>query len=101
MPIETPTGIVIKVSGGSGTGAVTLALTAASDPGCVLTSDVFSNPGNGGCMVRATKAGDATYLPATSIQSGYFFMQLGPPPTEPPAPVRHHHQRSHHPNAHR
>jgi hypothetical protein len=54
----------VTTSGGSGMGAVTLAVTGAN---CTLTAGVLSYSGNAGtCSVVATKAADSTYAATSS-----------------------------------
>lgn len=58
----TGTTVTLAASGGSGTGALSYAVTAAGSAGCSLVGAVLSATGPGTCTVTATKAADATYL---------------------------------------
>ncbi|NDJ14513.1 MAG: hypothetical protein EBY17_25510, partial [Acidobacteriia bacterium] len=56
--------VSLTTAGGSGTGAVTYAITAGAQY-CSLDGNVLT--ATGVCVVIATKAGDTNYLPATSL----------------------------------
>lgn len=60
----TTTTSTLSTTGGSGTGAVSYAMTAGT---CTLSgSTVTAGTSNETCTVTATKAADSTYLPATA-----------------------------------
>ncbi len=71
------TGITLTTTGGSGTGAVTFAITAGGTAsGCTISgSTLTANNGNTGktCKVTATKATDTNYLVATSATVTFTF----------------------------
>ena len=58
--------LTLSTSGGSGSGAVSYALTAAGSAGCSLVGAVLSAASAGTCTVTATKAADSTYSSATT-----------------------------------
>jgi hypothetical protein len=60
--------LTLTTVGGSSTGGVTYAVTAAGSAGCVVTGSgtTLSATSAGTCTVTATKAGDATYAAVTS-----------------------------------
>ncbi len=62
--VGTP--IALSTSGGSGSSAVSDAVSIAGSASCSVTSGVLSASSVGTCLVAATKAGDATYLAVTS-----------------------------------
>ncbi len=53
-------------SGGSGTGAVTYAVTTAGTAGCAVTGATLSATAAGTCTVTVSKASDGTYAAASS-----------------------------------
>jgi len=59
--------LVLLSSGGSGTGAVTFAVTTIGTAGCSITNGTLSATRVGTCSVTVSKAGDATYKSATSL----------------------------------
>jgi hypothetical protein len=67
----TPASIVfggtsaLSTSGGSGSGAVSFAVTAGASL-CAISGSTLTATGVGNCTVTATKAGDTTYNPATA-----------------------------------
>jgi uncharacterized repeat protein (TIGR01451 family) len=67
----TPSSIVygatsaLAASGGSGSGAVSFAVTAGGAR-CAVSGSTLTATGVGSCTVTATRAGDANYLPATA-----------------------------------
>lgn len=67
----SPAGVVyngtstLSVSGGTGTGAVSYAVTAGAS-NCALTGTTVTGTGIGNCTVTATKASDDNYLQATA-----------------------------------
>jgi hypothetical protein len=60
------TALRLSISGGTGTGAVTWTLAAGSSAGCTLSGNSLTASRAGTCSVTATKAGDATYIAASS-----------------------------------
>ena len=60
------TGITLSFSGGSGTGAVTYAISSAGTAGCSITNGVLNATMGGKCSVVITKQGDDTYADQTS-----------------------------------
>ena len=60
------TPIALTTSGGSGSGAVSYAVTSAGSARCTVSSGILNASSIGTCLVTATKAGDATYLDAHS-----------------------------------
>ncbi|MDE3082618.1 MAG: hypothetical protein KGJ39_04280 [Acidobacteriota bacterium] len=60
------TTIALNTSGGSGSGAVSYAVTNAGSAGCTVTSGILTAKSVGTCLVTATKAGDTIYLGASS-----------------------------------
>lgn len=69
------TPLTLTSSGGSGTGAVTYAVTSAGTAGATLTGGgtTVSGATAGTCKVTATKAADATYLVASSTATTVTF----------------------------
>ena len=67
--------IALITSGGSGSGAVTYAVTSAGTAGCSVSNGVLKATGVGTCVVTATKAGDATYLSASSAATTVSFVR--------------------------
>ncbi len=55
---------VLSTTGGSGTGAVTYAVTAGA-ASCTVAGSTLTAVAQGSCTVTATKAGDGNYLPQT------------------------------------
>jgi len=60
------TALRLSISGGTGTGAVTWTLAAGSSAGCTLSGNSLTARRAGACTVTATKAGDTTYIGASS-----------------------------------
>jgi outer membrane protein OmpA-like peptidoglycan-associated protein/predicted RNA-binding protein with TRAM domain len=58
--------VALTSSGGSGTGAVTYAVTSAGTAGCSISSTTLSATGAGTCTVTVTKASDTNYLARSS-----------------------------------
>jgi hypothetical protein len=58
--------LVLLSSGGSGTGAVSFVVTTIGTAGCSISGTTLSATRVGTCTVTVSKAGDATYKPATS-----------------------------------
>jgi len=56
----------LSTTGGSGTGAVTYAVTTAG-AGCSISGNVLSYTSTGSCVVTATKASDVNYLEKTAV----------------------------------
>lgn len=61
----TPATTNLSISGGSGTGAVSFAVTPASSSICSISGTTVTALNAGSCVVEATKAGDGVYLPRT------------------------------------
>ncbi len=82
------TPLTLTTSGGSGTGAVSYAVTAAGSAGCSLTGGgtTLSATSAGTCTVTATKAADANYNAASSTATTVTFAPLPPPLLSPPPP---------------
>ncbi len=55
----------LRASGGSGAGAVSFAVTGGTGR-CALSGTTLNAESAGTCIITATKAGDATYKPATA-----------------------------------
>jgi len=68
--------VTLSTSGGSGTGAITFAVVGGTAPGCVLSGASLRVSGPGTCVVVATKAGDATFAPTTSVSTTITFRAL-------------------------
>ncbi len=60
------TAITLTSSGGSGTGAVTYAVTSFGTAGCGITGTKLNGARAGTCTVTVTKAADATYMATSS-----------------------------------
>jgi hypothetical protein len=58
--------LTLIASGGSGSGAVTFAVTNIGTAGCAISGDVLSSTRVGTCTVTVYKAGDDAYHSATS-----------------------------------
>jgi hypothetical protein len=63
--------VVITTAGGSGSGALTLAVTGAN---CVLTDDVLTATGPANCVVSATKAQDNIYAGSNTATKNFTFL---------------------------
>jgi len=59
--------LVLTSSGGSGTGAVTYAVTVVGTAGCSIIGDVLHTARAGTCSVTVTKSADATYALVKSL----------------------------------
>ena len=59
--------LALTSSGGSGTGAVTYAVTAVGTAGCSVSGGYLHTVRAGTCSVTVTKAGDATYAAMKSL----------------------------------
>ena len=77
--------LVLGVSGGSGTGAVTLSVANGTASGCTLNSGALSATSPGTCVVTVAKAGDAKYQ-ATSATVSVTVVPAALPPR--PAAIR-------------
>lgn len=70
-PVATPSTVIyggtttLSTTGGSGTGAVSFALTSGAT-NCAISGTTLTGIRAGNCSVVATKASDGNYLPATS-----------------------------------
>ena len=64
----------LATSGGTGTGAVTYTLAAGSSARCTLTGSSLKAARTGTCVVTATKAGDTTYIAASSAATTVSFV---------------------------
>jgi len=62
--VGTP--LTLATSGGSGTGAVSYTVVNGTATGCAVSGSSLSASTAGTCSVTATKAGDSTYVPASS-----------------------------------
>lgn len=68
--------LTMSTTGGSGTGAVTYAISSGGTATSCLLSDASSSAtitttSNGTCLIEATKAGDSTYNAAVSIAGSF------------------------------
>jgi trimeric autotransporter adhesin len=68
-----PYSITLSTTGGSGTGAVTYAVTNGTATGCTDPSGVLTASSSGTCLVTATKAADGDYFSASSTQQTVTF----------------------------
>jgi hypothetical protein len=66
----------LHTSGGSGTGALTYAVTNGSATGCSLSGATLKSTTAGTCIVTATKANDATYATISSSATTVTFAKL-------------------------
>jgi hypothetical protein len=66
----------LHTSGGSGTGALTYAVTNGSATGCSLSGATLKSATAGTCLVTATKANDATYAIISSSATTVTFAKL-------------------------
>ncbi len=69
--VGTP--LTLATSGGSGTGAVSYTVANGTATGCAVSGSSLSASTVGTCVVTATKAGDATYVPASSSATNVTF----------------------------
>ncbi|HEV3187774.1 MAG TPA: hypothetical protein VGZ04_06970 [Acidimicrobiales bacterium] len=67
------TSLTLTTSGGSGTGAVTYAVTNGTATGCVISGTSVKATSAGTCIVTATKAADSTYAAASSAATAVDF----------------------------
>jgi hypothetical protein len=67
IAVEYGTALTLTASGGSGSGAVTYTVTSSGTAGCTVGNGVLRSSRAGSCLVAATKAGDDTYAPVSSI----------------------------------
>ncbi|MFT7506930.1 MAG: hypothetical protein ACI92I_000066 [Acidimicrobiales bacterium] len=72
----SPSFVPLSTTGGSGTGAVSFAVTTAGTAGCSIAGTTLSYSTGGTCTVTATKAGDTNYFVATSTPAT-FTVNLG------------------------
>ena len=72
------TALTLTSSGGSGTGAVTYAVTSAGTAGCSITSGTLNATSAGTCTATVTKAADTAYLVASSAVTTVTFAQKAP-----------------------
>jgi hypothetical protein len=66
----------LHTSGGSGTGALTYAVTNGSATGCALSGATLKSATAGTCLVTATKANDSTYATISSSATTVTFAKL-------------------------
>ncbi|MGB8180559.1 MAG: hypothetical protein WCF63_10410 [Acidimicrobiales bacterium] len=59
--------LVLAATGGSGSGAVSFAVTSPGTANCSITGGALTSTRAGTCVVVATKAADGTYAAATSL----------------------------------
>jgi|GEM_PF-1040110 len=69
--VGTP--LTLVTSGGSGTGAVSYTVANGTATGCAVSGSSLSASTVGTCSVTATKAGDTTYVPASSAATTVTF----------------------------
>jgi hypothetical protein len=69
----------LHTSGGSGTGALTYAVTNGSATGCSLSGATLKSATTGTCLVTATKANDPTYAIISSSATTVTFAKLAIP----------------------
>jgi hypothetical protein len=64
-------GVVLTLtsSGGSGTGAVSYAVVWIGTAGCTISGDLLRTARAGTCSVMATKSGDSSYAPVSSVST--------------------------------
>jgi hypothetical protein len=72
------TALKLSTSGGSGTGALTFSVTNGSAKGCAISGTSLKATSAGTCVVTVSKAGDSTYLAATSTKSVAFALPARP-----------------------
>jgi len=80
--VGTP--VTLAFSGGSGTGAVTFAVTDPGTAGCTISSGTLNAATAGTCTVTVTKAADASYKVASSTATTVTFIGAVVPPSKPP-----------------
>jgi hypothetical protein len=61
--------LTLTSTGGSGTGAVTYAVSWVGTAGCTISGDTLKSVRAGTCSVMVTKSGDATYAPVSSVST--------------------------------
>ena len=69
--VGTP--LTLATSGGSGTGTVSYAVANGTATGCAVSGSSLSASTAGTCLVTATKAGDTTYVPSSSVATTVTF----------------------------
>lgn len=67
----------LSTSGGSGTGAITYAVTSGAEF-CSIEGSTLTADAEGSCVVTATKAGDDRYLPASATTAEVTIAQVTP-----------------------
>ena len=67
------TALTLATSGGSGTGALSYSVVNGTATGCTNTSGTLIATSAGTCLVTATKAADADYASASSVQTTVTF----------------------------
>jgi hypothetical protein len=72
------TALTLTSSGGSGTGAVTYAITSSGTASCLISGGELDATHAGTCAVTVTKAADATYLAASSPATTVTFAPAPP-----------------------
>ncbi len=70
--VGTP--LTLVTSGGSGTGSVTFTTVNGTATGCAVSASTLSATTAGTCLVTANKAGDSTYVPASSAATTVTFV---------------------------
>jgi hypothetical protein len=70
------TPLTLTAIGGSGTGTLTYSVTWIGTAGCTIVGAVLHTARAGTCSVMATKAGDDTYAPVSSIATA---VNISPP----------------------
>ena len=70
--------LTLTSQGGSGTGAVTYAVTSVGTAGCSISGTALSATRAGTCTVTVTKAADATYAVAHSATTTVTFARKAP-----------------------
>jgi predicted outer membrane repeat protein len=68
--------LTLTTSGGSGSGAVTFTAVNGTASACAIASGRLTSTSAGSCTVTATKAGDATYHPASSAATTVTFARV-------------------------
>jgi ribosomal protein S27E len=75
-----PYSLALTTTGGSGTGALSYSVVNGTATGCTNTSGTLIATSAGTCLVTATKAADADYASASSVQTTVTFTGSPPPP---------------------
>jgi hypothetical protein len=79
--------LTLTTSGGSGTGAISYAVTDGTASGCTISIAALTSTSAGTCIVTATKAADANYEAISSAPTLVTFSASAPAPTPTPLPV--------------